>query len=356
MWEERKYTLTVYSDLIEWTMNSMRQTISKQDNGTWRKSKVNCNSCSESAEATPKGTLTFTVKIPKMSDTCPDGNGNPVVDWWNQCLTDAFTDKISKRDEKLCLNCGDNEVSKDLIVIQGKSEQTAETSTLLDFNKGISVSMDSMKLATNDFDLGSATNGMTEGDKLVARAFRLDLNFKTDEEVIKPQENKNVIKVPQQVIKALNTIVKYETKETNKAIRAQRDIRNEAADAARTATWLAGAPARKAKKAKEMEAKKVLEAAQQAKRVTTLGKVNKKINIKSSSAGEQKEDTSEKSDNCKDKSTTVATFNRGFVTKTQFLEQVEIYLKDFEDDKVPAPGPYNQMKKVILTISETKMV
>ena len=343
MWEEIKYTLNVYSDLVEWNMDSKRQTISKQDNGTWRKSKVNCNSLVPSTHPTEKGTLTFTVKIPKKCETCPKGNGNPVIDWFNECLPDAFTDKISERDGKLYLNCGDNEVSKDLIVIHGKSNQTPKTSTLLDFNKGISVSMDSMKLATNDFDLSSANIGMTEGDKLVARAFRLDLNCKSDEEIIKPQENKNVIKVPQQVIKALNTIVKYETKKINKAIGEQRDTRDKVLHAESLAAWLAGAPARKAKKAEAR--KKALEAAKQAKTDGTIGKVNKKINIKSSSPGETKEDMSKKSDNSKDKSTTVATFKRGVVTKTQYREQVEIYLKDFEDDEVPARGPYNQMHK-----------
>lgn len=344
MWEERKYTLTVYSDLIEWTMDSKRQTINKQDNGTWRTytSRKN-NSNSESAEATPKGTLTFTVKIPKMSDTCPDGKGNPIMDWFNECLPDAFTDNISERDGKLYLNCGENEVSKDLIIIKGRKHHM--TRTLLDFNKGISISMDNMKLATNDFDLATSTKQLTEGESLAAGSFRLDLNFKSDEEIIKPQENKNVIKVPQQVIKALNIIVKYETKKINKAIGEQRDTIDEVLAAENLAALLAGAPAREAKKAEAR--KNALEAAKQAKTDGTIGKVNKKINIKSSSAGEQKENTSEKSDNCKDKSTTVATFNRGVVTKTQYREQVEIYLKDFEDDEVPVRGPYNQMQKGI---------
>jgi len=100
------------------------------------------------------------------------------------------------------------------------------------------------------------------------------------------------------------------------------------------------------KKAKEMEEKKANEMeAKKANTDGTIEKVNKKINIKSPSSVEGKTDTSTKTDNSKDKSTTVATFNRGFVTKTQFQALVDIYLRNFEEDKVPAPGPYNQMQK-----------
>ena len=336
MWEERKYTLTVYSDLIEWTMDSKRQTISKSENGTWRaytSSKNNSNF--ESAEATPKGTLTFTVKIPKMRDTCPDGKGNPIMDWFNECLPDAFTNNISERDGKLYLNCGGNEVYKDLHEMVGRENHLTET--LLDFNKGISISMDNMKLTHNDFDLALAIKSATHGDKFAAQSFRLDLNFNSDEEIIKPQENKNVLKVPQEVITALNAIVKHELQNIVKKIKKQRSTRDEVINMAAATKWLADAPARKAKKAKEMEAKKSKE--MEAK------KVNKKIDNKSLSAGEQKENTLKKSDNSKDKSTLVASFKRGVVTKIDFRKQVEIYLKNFKDDEVPAGGPYNQMQK-----------
>jgi len=208
-WEEKKYILGAYSDLIEWTMDSTRRTISKSKNGTWRaytSSKNNSNAVS--AEETPKGTLTFTVKIPKMSDTCPKGNGNPIMDWYDECLLDAFTDNISKRDGKLYLNCGENEVYKDLHEVDGRENHLTET--LLDFNKGISISMDNMKLTHNNFDLALAIKSVTHGDKFGAQSFRLDLNFNSDEEIIKPQENKNVLKVPQEVITALNAIVKHE--------------------------------------------------------------------------------------------------------------------------------------------------
>ncbi len=326
-WVEKKYILNVYHDLIEWNMDSKRQTISKQDNDKWRKSKVNCNSGIESVHPTKKGTLTFTVKMPVMSDTCPKGTGNAIMDWFNECLPDAFTDNISERDGKLYLNCGENEVYKDLHIVDGRENHMTET--LLDFNKGISISMDNMKLTHNDFDLALAIKTLSHGDKFAAQGFRLDLNFNSNEEIIEPQENKNVIKVPPHVKLVLNTIVKYETQDMAKKIKKQRSIRDEVIKTAAATKWLADAPARKAKKAKEMEAKKV----------------NKKIDNSSLSAGEQKENTLKKSDNSQDKSTIVASFKRGVVTKIDFRKQVEIYLKNFKDDKVPAAGPYNQMQK-----------
>lgn len=324
-WDKKTYTLTVYSDLIEFTMDNKRQTISKGKNGMWRNSKAASNSCAESKEDAV-GTLTFTVKIPKKSENCPKGNGvNPVIDWFNECLSEAFTDNISERDNKLYLKCGNNEVFKDLNEIKGKSKQTAMTSTLLEFNKGLSISMDNMKLATNNFDLGLATKSLTEAGSITARAFRLDLNFNSDQEIIKPQENKNVLTVPSEVTKALNTIVKYEAGKINTEIKKQRKSRNKVENAAKVVTLVAdnAAFAAHVAKAKADEIR------------------NSTIN-NNTSPGEQKEDTSEKSDNSKDKST-VPTSQKRFVTKTDYRNRVETYLKQFEEDDVPV-DPYNLMK------------
>ena len=331
----------MYPDLIEFTMDSKRQTVSKGENGTWRNSNAKLQSHVKSREKAV-GTLTFTVKIPKKCKNCPKGKGkNPVIDWFNECLSDAFTENISERDEKLYLKCGENEVSKDLITIGGKSEQNVMTSTLLDFNKGLSISMNNMKLATNDFDLGKATKSMTEGEALAAGAFRLDLNFNSDEEIIKPQENKNVLTVPFEVTKVLNTIVKYETKKLNGEIKKLRNTRNKAVKKTveKDAMCLEGAPPR-VKKAKDVQ--KTLVADKQTNIDGAIGNADNKKNIKSPSAGEEKEDTSEKTDNSKDKSTTVATHTRGCVTKMMFRKQVEIYLKRYPENEVPVVA-YNKM-------------
>jgi hypothetical protein len=83
--------------------------------------------------------------------------------------------------------------------------------------------MDNMKLATNQFDIDLALKSKTKGDQFAGQAFRLDINFKSDETIIKPQENKNVITVPSEVTKALHIIFAYETTQLNEAIKNQRD-------------------------------------------------------------------------------------------------------------------------------------
>ena len=345
-WDKKTYTLNVFTDLIEFNMDTNRQTVHITDNGTWRNSKVGSSSNVKNTGES-LGTLTFTLQSPKKCNTCPKGNENAVMDWFNECLSGAFTNDISEHDGKLYLNCGDNEVSKDLIEVQGRTNHL--TATLLDFNKGLSISMDNMKLATNNFDIGLALKSKTLGGQFAGQAFRLDINFTSDQEIIKPQENKNVITIPSEVTKALNTIVKYETERLNKVIKEQRDTRDnfeeEAAKTPAKALWDKGAPARKKAQRKKMkEAKK-----QFAKDEEDGAKAaNKKTNpgeTKVDTSDNQKVATSTKTVNSKDKSTTVATFNRGFVTKTQFQALVEIYLRNFEEDKVPAPGPYNQMQK-----------
>jgi len=201
-------------------MDCKRQTVHK-NGGTWRKSKCDSDSKRKSISGDCVGTLTFTLQSPKKCETFPKMSENPVMGWFNQCLSDAFTNKFIEREGKLYLTCGENEVFKDLHQVQGRTNHLTET--LLDFNKGLSISMDNMKLATNQFDIDLALKKRMKGDQFAGQAFRLDINFKSDETIIKPQENKNVITVPSEVTKALHIIFAYETTQLNEAIKNQRD-------------------------------------------------------------------------------------------------------------------------------------
>jgi len=219
-WDKKTYILKVYTDLIEFNMDCKRQTVHK-NGGTWRKSKCDSDSKRKSISGDCVGTLTFTLQSPKKCETFPKMSENPVMGWFNQCLSDAFTNKFIEREGKLYLTCGENEVFKDLHQVQGRTNHLTET--LLDFNKGLSISMDNMKLATNQFDIDLALKKRMKGDQFAGQAFRLDINFKSDETIIKPQENKNVITVPSEVTKALHIIFAYETTQLNEAIKNQRD-------------------------------------------------------------------------------------------------------------------------------------
>ena len=62
---------------------------------------------------------------------------------------------------------------------------------------------------------------------------------------------------------------------------------------------------------------------------------------KTSSSGETKDD--EKPNNSKDKSTTVRSHKRGYVTREEFDIRSNSYADQFPDDAIPCNGAYNMM-------------
>ena len=320
------------------------------------------------------GSINVTITQPK--------NYNNVKDGWthiNNNTIDLFKN-IEVRDNKIVLKCGDNEILYDCNNPDNKSSINNPIITLMEkFTPKLRVNTDGYTLACIDYDREKEIKG-GDMDKRFANTWLVDINFDSNNQIELSQENKNEIKLPDNLKVCINRIMHLNNNIVSKNL-----------DNAISETDKAKKAEEKAKKREEKEAKAKAKADAEAKEKAdaeakekadaeeetvnkdneeetvnkdneeetvnkdneeeTVKKDNEEETVKKDNEEETKEevktDTEEKSEKVKpNKTIKVNAYIKGSISKSKATEMFNKFMECF-DDSVDCVEPFNSMNKYL---------